>query len=106
LRCSGDDDGYQQTDEPQCPQGRCEEAQPDQKTIMGDATIWTKRDKTSGELRAIKKTTKNDGKESRAEEIAAAKKKAAKQTTVAKSSRVSSREKVRRCSLCPTFSAL
>jgi hypothetical protein len=76
------------------------------KTIMGDATIWTKRDKTSGELRAIKKATKNDGKESRAEEIAAAKKKAAKKTTLAKSSRVSSREKVRRCSLGPTFSAL
>ena len=49
------------------------------KTPMGDATTWTKRDKSSGEFMAIRKA-----KGAAPKKVAAAKKKTAKKTKAAK----------------------
>jgi hypothetical protein len=44
------------------------------KTTMGDATTWTKRDKTSGEFMAIKKAKKKPAKKGGPKKKIAAKK--------------------------------
>lgn len=64
------------------------------KTTMGGKTTWTKRDKESGEFMAIKKVKTVKAKpKSAPKKVAAATKKTAKKTTVAKKFKGVRREK-------------
>ncbi|WP_398474403.1 hypothetical protein [Tardiphaga sp.] len=62
------------------------------KTTMGGASTWTKRDKASGEFMAVKKARKTTTKKAPVK-AAAAKRKTAKKTAVAKKFKGVRREK-------------